>query len=512
MDNLVILAGVLLLPLLFLLRNAASSRRRRLPPGPPAVPLFGNLLWLRHSAADVEPLLLTLFKKYGPVVTLRIGSRLSIFVADRHLAHAALIAAGAKLADRPQAAISTLLGVSDNIITRANYGAMWRLLRRNLVSQTLQQSRVDQFAPARVWVRRVLMEKLRGSGEAAPNVMEAFQYTMFCLLVLMCFGERLDEPAVRDIEVAERAWLLYISRRMSVFFFFPWITKHLFRGRLEAAHALRRRQKELFVPLIEARREYKRLASQGLPPARETAFQHSYVDTLLDVKIPEEGNRALTDDEIVTLCSEFLNAGTDTTSTGLQWIMAELVKNPAVQEKLYAEINATCGGDDELLERNVRDKDNKMPYLNAVVKEGLRKHPPGHFVLPHKAAEDMDVGGYLIPKGATVNFMVAEIGRDEREWENPMQFMPERFLDGGHGAGVDMHGTKGIKMMPFGVGRRICAGLNIAMLHLEYFVGSMVMEFEWKEVEGLEVEFAEKREFTTVMAKPLRPRLVPRRS
>uniref|UniRef100_A0A0E0M9Q3 Cytochrome P450 n=1 Tax=Oryza punctata TaxID=4537 RepID=A0A0E0M9Q3_ORYPU len=465
MDN---LAGVLLLPLLFLLRNA-TSRRRRLPPGPPTVPLFGNLLWLRHSAADVEPLLLTLFKKYGPVVTLRIGSRLSIFVADRHLAHAALIAAGTKLADRPQAATSTLLGVSDNIITRANYGAMWRLLRRNLVSQTLQQSRVDRFAPARVWARRVLME-------------------------------------------AERAWLLYISRRMSVFFFFPWITKHLFRDRLETAHALRRRQKELFVPLIEARREYKKLASQGLPPARETTFQHSYVDTLLDVKIPEEDNRSLTDDEIVTLCSEFLNAGTDTTSTGLQWIMAELVKNPVVQEKLYAEINATCGDDDGLLERNVRDKDNKMPYLNAVIKEGLRKHPPGHFVLPHKAAEDMDVGGYLIPKGATVNFMVAEIGRDEREWEKAMEFVPERFLDGGHGVGVDMHGTKGIKMMPFGVGRRICAGLNIAMLHLEYFVGSMVMEFEWKEVEGLEVEFAEKREFTTVMAKPLRPRLVPRRS
>ncbi|KAF0928776.1 hypothetical protein E2562_010655 [Oryza meyeriana var. granulata] len=510
MDNLFVLAGVLLLSLVFLLRNAAS-RRRRLPPGPPALPLFGNLLWLRHSAADVEPLLLQLLEKYGPVVTLRIGSRLSIFVADRHLAHAALIGAGTKLADRPQAATSTLLGVSDNIITRANYGAMWRLLRRNLVSQTLQQSRVDQFAPARVWVRRVLMKKLRESGDA-PNVMEAFQYTMFCLLVLMCFGERLDEPAVRAIEEAERAWLLYISRRMSVFFFFPGITKHLFRGRLETAHILRRRQKELFVPLIEARREYKRLASQGQPPARDTTFQHSYVDTLLDVKIAEEGNRSLTDDEIVTLCSEFLNAGTDTTSTGLQWIMAELVKNPAVQDKLYAEIKATCGDDDELLERNVRDKDNKMPYLNAVIKEGLRKHPPGHFVLPHKAAEDMDVGGYFIPKGSTVNFMVAEMGRDEREWEKPMEFVPERFLDGGHGAGVDMHGTKGIKMMPFGVGRRICAGLNIAMLHLEYFVGSMVMEFEWKEVEGLEVDFAEKREFTTVMSKPLRPRLVARRS
>uniref|UniRef100_A0A0D9XLI3 Cytochrome P450 n=1 Tax=Leersia perrieri TaxID=77586 RepID=A0A0D9XLI3_9ORYZ len=512
MGNLLTIAAVILLPLLFLFLHNASSRRR-LPPGPPALPLFGNLLWLRHSAADVEPLLLKLFKQYGPVVTLRIGSRLSIFVADRKLAHAALIGAGAALADRPTAATSSLLGVTDNIITRANYGATWRLLRRNLVSHTLQQSRVDAFAPARVWVRRVLVEKLAAGETSSPgNVMEAFQYTMFCLLVLMCFGERLDEPAVRAIEESERAWLIYISRRMSVFFFFPSITKHLFRGRLETAHALRRRQKDLFMPLINARREFKRQAS---PPASETTFQHSYVDTLLDVKIAEEGNRSLTDDEIVALCSEFLNAGTDTTSTGLQWIMAELVKNPSIQSKLYSEIKSVVGDDDndgEVLERNIRDKDNKMPYLNAVIKEGLRKHPPGHFVLPHKAAEDIEIGGYLIPKGTTVNFMVAEMGRDEKEWENAMDFSPERFLDGGHGVGVDMHGTKGIKMMPFGVGRRICAGLNIAMLHLEYFVGSMVMEFEWKEAEGFEVEFSEKREFTTVMAKPLRPRLVPRRS
>ncbi|KAL6642830.1 hypothetical protein ACP70R_021011 [Stipagrostis hirtigluma subsp. patula] len=498
-----LLAGAVLIPLLLLLR---SGRSRRLPPGPPAVPLFGNLLWLRHSAADVEPLLLRLFKRYGPVVTLRIGSRLNIFVADRRLAHAALVGAGTALADRPRSATSSLLGASDNIITRANYGPMWRLLRRNLVAETLHPSRVRLFAPARAWVRRVLMEKLRDGVDAPSNVMDAFQYTMFCLLVLMCFGERLDEPAVRAIEDAERAWLLYISRKLSVFFFFPSITRHVFRGRLQAAHALRRRQAELFVPMIEARREYKRQAKAGQPPARETAFQHCYVDTLLDITLPEEGNRPLTDDEIVTLCSEFLNAGTDTTSTGLQWIMAELVKNPAVQEKLHDEIKATCGGADEVSEEAV----HQMPYLKAVILEGLRKHPPGHFVLPHKAAEDMDVGGYLIPKGATVNFMVAEMGRDEKEWERSMEFVPERFLEGGDGVGVDMTGTKGIRMMPFGVGRRICAGLSIAMLHLEYFVANMVKEFEWKEAAGEEVDFAEKREFTTVMKKPLRPRLVPR--
>jgi cytochrome P450 family 89 subfamily A len=161
--------------------------------------------------------------------------------------------------------------------------------------------------------------------------MEEFQYTMFCLLVLMCFGEQLDEPAVRAIEDAERAWLIYFSRKMTVFFFVPSVTRHVFRGRLETARALQSRQRDLFVPLINKRREYKRqVKEQGHAPASETTFQHSYVDTLLDITLPEEGGRQLTDSEIVALCSEFLNAGTDTTSTGLQWIMAELVRNPGV--------------------------------------------------------------------------------------------------------------------------------------------------------------------------------------
>uniref|UniRef100_A0A453JDD4 Cytochrome P450 89A2 n=1 Tax=Aegilops tauschii subsp. strangulata TaxID=200361 RepID=A0A453JDD4_AEGTS len=218
-----------------------------------------------------------------------------------------------------------------------------------------------------------------------------------------------------------------------------------------------------------------------------------------------ESSRALTDDEMVSLCSEFLNAGTDTTSTALEWIMAELTKNPRVQEKLYHEITKAQqqrgDGDDEEVSE---EETHGMPYLKAVVLEGLRKHPPGHFVLPHRAAEDMEVGGYLIPKGASVNFMVAEMGRDEREWERPMEFVPERFLPGGDGEGVDVTGSREIRMMPFGVGRRICAGLGVAMLHLEYLVAKLVKEFEWQEVAGDEVDLTEKPEFTVVMAKPLR--------
>uniref|UniRef100_A0ACD5U4X0 Uncharacterized protein n=1 Tax=Avena sativa TaxID=4498 RepID=A0ACD5U4X0_AVESA len=490
------------IPLILLL--ALFGGRRRIPPGPPSVPVLGSVVWLTNSLADVEPLLRRLFARYGPVVSLRIGSRLAIFVADRHLAHKALVESGAALADRPSFASVRLLGDNDNTITRASYGPVWRLLRRNLVAETLHPSRVRLFAPARAWVRRVLAEKLRDDSAGGAAVVPTFQYAMFCLLVLMCFGERLDEASVRAIATAQRDLLIYSSKKMAVFSFLPSVTKHLFRGRLETVLAMRKRKMELFVPLINARREYK---IRGGEPRKETTFEHSYVDTLLDIKLPEEGNRPLTDIEMVNLCSEFLDAGTDTTSTGLQWIMAELVKNPAIQHKLYEEIKATTG-DEEISAEDL----HRMPYLKAVVLEGLRKHPPAHFVLPHTAAQDMEVGGYLIPKGATVNFMVAEMSRDDREWEKPTEFVPERFLPGGVGEGIDVTGNREIKMMPFGVGRRICAGLGIAMLHLEYFVANMVREFDWQEVAGEEVDFAEKNEFTVVMKKPLRPRLVPRRT
>ena len=470
----------------------------------------------------MEALLRRLVARYGPVVSLRVGPSLSIFIADRRIAHAALVESGAALADR-HAVTRALLGESGNTISRSSYGPVWRLLRRNLVAETLHPSRVKLFAPARAWVRRVLAEKLGREAEEAqareqapPPVMETFRYAMFCLLVLMCFGERLDEPAVRAIESAQYGWLMFVAKNTSVLAFWPALTRILFRDRLQEGLAARQRQKELFVPLIDARRVRKQqlVKNQGgaaVAPEEETTttttFEHSYVDTLLDIRLPEEGDRALTDDEISNLCSEFLTAGTDTTSTALQWIMAELVKNPDAQEKLYSEVKATCG--DEQGE-DAEEDTQKMPYLKAVVLEGLRRHPPAHFVLSHKAAEDMEVGGYLIPKGASVNFTVAEMGWDEREWDRPMEFVPERFLAGGDGEGVDVTGSREIKMMPFGAGRRICAGLGIAMLHLEYFVANLVREFEWKEVPGDEVDFAETREFTTVMKKPLRAHLVRR--
>jgi cytochrome P450 len=238
------------------------------------------------------------------------------------------------------------------------------------------------------------------------------------------------------------------------------------------------------------------------------------VGSLLGLSIPEPedgGFRNLTEGEMVSLCSEFLAAGTDSTAAVVQWVMANLVDQPEIQAKLRAEIRDVAG-DGVVDEQNLP----RMPYLKAVVLEGLRRHPPAQFVMPHAATttegyDDTPYGGFHVPRHASVNFALAEMGLDEAVWPDARRFRPERFLPGGEGAGLHLTGSKGeIKMIPFGAGRRACPGIELSLLHLEYFVAALVASFEWRApVDGEQVDFAERLELSIVMRRPLRARVVP---
>jgi cytochrome P450 len=207
---------------------------------------------------------------------------------------------------------------------------------------------------------------------------------------------------------------------------------------------------------------------------------------------------------LVTLCSEFINGGTDTTATAIEWGIAQLIANPEVQEKLYKEIKLTVG------DRKVDEKDaDNMPYLQAVVKELLRKHPPTYFLLTHAATEPTTLAGYDIPTDVNVDFFSPAISEDPKLWSDPEKFDPERFVSGKEDA--DITGVTGVKMMPFGVGRRICPGLGMATVHVHLMLARMVQEFEWSAYPpNSKLDFSGKLEFTVVMKNTLRATIKPR--
>ncbi|XXG76515.1 hypothetical protein AAC387_Pa08g0852 [Persea americana] len=486
--------GVAILTLL-----TTHNKRRKLPPGPP---ILFSLKWLNKSSFDLDPVLRQLRPKYGPIFSVRQGSSTNIYISDHSLAHKALVEKGSVFSDRPPLPkANRIITTVQHTIVTSGYGPIWRLLRRNLLTEILHPSKVKTFSHGRQWVLNLLIEKLRSHAKSGEPVFvaESFLFAMFCLLVFMCFGQKLDETKVKKIMDIQRS-LLMSSPIFDALFFFPKIGKILFRRRWEALMQTRREHEELLVQLVRARKDRKQDHQD------DNTFLFSYVDSLVDLELPEDGGRKLTEGEIVTLCSELLNAGTDTTSTSLQWIMANLVKHQEIQQKLVDEIERVVGKEAEM----VREEDlNAMPYLKAVIMEGLRRHPPGRLVLPHAVTEEVTLEGYVIPKDATINFMIAEMGWDEKVWDDPMEFRPERFLDGGEK--IDITGSREIKMMPFGAGRRICPALNLATFHLQYFVANMMREFEWKTVDGEEVDFTEQKEFTVVMKKPLKAKIIPRR-
>ena len=172
-------------------------------------------------------------------------------------------------------------------------------------------------------------------------------------------------------------------------------------------------------------------------------------------------------------------AGTDTTSSTLEWAMAELLHNPEKLLKARVELLQTIGKDKQVKESDI----TRLPFVQAVVKETFRLHPVVPFLIPHRVEEDRDIDGLTVPKNAQVLVNAWAIGRDPNIWENPNSFVPERFLE----LDMDVKGQN-FELIPFGAGRRICPGLPLATRMVHLMLASLIHSCDWKLEDGITPE------------------------
>ncbi|KAF2313511.1 hypothetical protein GH714_011343 [Hevea brasiliensis] len=122
---------------------------------------------------------------------------------------------------------------------------------------------------------------------------------------------------------------------------------------------------------------------------------------------------------------EMIFRGTDTVAVLIEWILARMVLHPDIQAKVHNELDGVVGRSRPLMESDIQS----TVYLQAVVKEVLRLHPPGPLLSwARMAITDTTVDGYEVPEGTTAMVNMWAITRDPEVWMDPIKFWPERFV------------------------------------------------------------------------------------
>ncbi|KAI3805619.1 hypothetical protein L1987_28159 [Smallanthus sonchifolius] len=167
--------------------------------------------------------------------------------------------------------------------------------------------------------------------------------------------------------------------------------------------------------------------------------------------------------QVKTLLSDFMLAGTHTTTTLIEWAMANIMRNH---------------------------------------KETFRLNPVSPVLIPRVPSKDCVVDGYKIPKDCVVFLNVLSIHRNPRYWDNLLEFNPERFL-ANEGTNKWDYSRNNLKFVPFGSGRRLCPGIPLAEKMQMFILASLLHSFDWSLPEGEEHDLSESFGLTLKKSKPL---------
>ncbi|KAK1685398.1 hypothetical protein QYE76_046246 [Lolium multiflorum] len=447
-------------------RKTASSSEKRRPPGPRCLPFIGSLLHLLTSKAPV--VLRDLARKHGPVMYLRLGQVDHIVISSSAMAQEVLRDNTLNFASRPSILAGEIVCYGNLDIAFAPYGAYWRTLRKLCTMELLSARKVRQFAPIRdsetlSLVREVAAASERGMPVNLPSVLLSCSNS---ITAKAAFGEvcspELRQQFLSAMEVAVSLGLGFCVGDLFPSLWFVDVVSGM-RRRLWRTH----RQMDAVFDTIIAECESRRLK-------RKTAGMTEDDDILsVILRIKDEGEIEFPvgNTNVKAIVFDLFIGGTETTSTAVEWIMSELMRNPEVMKKAQAEVRRAF---DNTKPQDHEEHIEELPYMRMIVKEALRMHPPLPLLIPHLCRDTCEIGGFKVLAGSRVLVNAWAIGRSPDYWHDAEQFRPERFEE----SNLDYKGTH-YEYLPFGSGRRMCPGSNFGLAALELILARFLYYFDW---------------------------------
>lgn len=473
MSPLLLLPFALLLFFLFK-KHKTSKKSTTLPPGPKGLPFIGNLHQLDSSALGLN--FYELSKKYGSLIYLKLGSRQTIVVSSAKMAKQVMKTHDIEFCNRP-ALISHMKFSYDGLDQFFSpYREYWRHTKKLSFIHFLSVKRVVMFSSIRKYETTQMIKKI--SEHASSNKVVNLHELLTCLTsAVVCrtaFGRRFED------EAAERSMfhdLLKEAQEMTISFFYtdylPFVG-----GIVDKFTGLMSRLEKLFKILDGF---FQSVFDEHIDPNRKKLPPHEedVIDALIELKNDPYCSMDLSAEHIKPLIMNMLLAGTDTIAAAVVWAMTALMKNPRVMQKVQEEIRKAYEGKGFIEEEDVE----KLPYFKAVIKESMRLYPSLPVLLPRETMKKCDIEGYEIPDKTLVYINAWAIHRDPEAWKDPEEFYPERFI----GSDIDLKGQD-FELIPFGSGRRVCPGLNMAIATVDLVLANLLYLFDWEMPEGVKWE------------------------
>ncbi|OMO91794.1 Cytochrome P450 [Corchorus olitorius] len=443
---------------LFLLTIFSSRHRRaqspNFPPGPKPWPIIGNLNLigsLPHQSLH------KLSQQYGPLMQLKFGSYPVVIASSADMAKQFLKKHDEIFASRPQTAAGKYTTYNYCNITWAPYGPYWRQGRKIYLNHLFSSKRLESFEYIRLEEMGAFVSRLFALSRKRKPIVLKEQLSRFTLSIIsrIVLGKKYfrtdddhesnNDSSIVNLEEFQEMLneLFLLNGVLNIGDWIPWLAFLDLQGYVKRMKGLKKKLDRFHQHVFD---EHKRKKEELM---MNDFVAQDMVDLLLqladdpdiDVKLTYDGVRGFT--------------------------------------QATEELDRVIGR-----ERWVEEQDiPKLPYMEAIMKETMRKHPVAVLLAPHLAMENCNISGYDIHKGTRVFINTWSMGRDPLLWEEPEEFRPERFLD----KKIDVKGQN-FELLPFGSGRRMCPGYTLGLKMIQSSLANLLHGFNWKLPDNTKLE------------------------
>ncbi|GAV80873.1 p450 domain-containing protein [Cephalotus follicularis] len=456
------------LSLLFKKFFTAPNKKISLP-SPSKLPIIGNLHqigYLPHRSLKI------MAQNHGSLMLLHFGIVPVLVVSSADAACEIMKTHDLIFASRPKSKAFEKLLYNYKDVAAAPYGEYWRQMRSICVFHLLNKKMVESFRKVREEETTLMVEKIRklSSSSLPMNLSEIVATLSNDVICRVAIGKKYNggDCGTRFTKLVKE--LEELLGGFNLGDYLPWLA---WVSRVNGLDAQQEKvAKGLDEILDGVVREHIDRLKNGIDAhgSVQGEEQKDFVDVLLSIQKENTTGFSVDPVNIKAIILDVLVGGTDTTSTTVEWTMAELLRHPKVMKELQNELRTVAGDKSYITEDNLA----MLHYLKAVIKESLRLHPPLPLLVPRESTKDVNIKGYDIEAKTQIYVNVYAIGTDPTSWEHAEEFLPDRFLNNS----IDFTGHH-FQFTPFGAGRRGCPGAGFAMAITELTLANLIYKFDW---------------------------------